>query len=915
MEEVITSGGSFDVSKEFEVLDGSGVRCCAAARDPNKDNACFLVIGTQMGGLFLVRSNDHNITTTTTSMEVDEDMHDPQTPTHQMEFLFQHDHAVTCVAIWEQEDPNEDSSNSTTSKNNNARTLLRIITGCKDSIIRMFHVDLRMSTNKNETETGTTPRCRLAQTFVGHTKPVTSFDILQQSSFLISGSWDGTAQIWNLKNETTTKVETEEDKTTAITRMHPVAILPDHENSVCVAGIQWKVNDNDNHDSNGILRVATGSAGIAQGNTILQHTLRIWEVPIHHKKGDSAVAAATSTTITPKLIASVANDHGGPIRDLIVRMMITSAAGAADYDGLLATCSNDGTVRVRDIHTGTTQTTLAFVDTSRVESPLLLTLTMTTNLHGTTQYIAAGAEDGQVVVWDYFSSSSSSSAEPQILRHPGSVWDVLALPNDDLVTCCQDGKVRIFTRSSERMASLDVRERFRQYATSVAAAAASAHNAPSSEEIAKLPHWDIRTSMVGKSEGQIQLFQRNQTAIAAQWSDVSRTWIEIGQVTGRNDDTGTIDGVQYDHVFPIEVDVPASDGGGIARLQIGYNNGENPFLAAQRFIDAHMLPQYHLTQIADYVSQRAGAPLPTIGTAPVASASTNPSIVAGAGTPIVQYQFLPISACKKFDLSEKTAVATLQKMKSKILEFLQKQNDPSKNEKMVASIGTLMDTLAAHNRYHASRVQEAELAAISHMLTTFPAAEIFPALDLARLTVLHPDAAAAPRVSYWKDLFQITVTLCRSDSHALEMAIPMLSLRLFANAFVGGPGSRDAAGQLLPDILDCAYRHVQSTNKNIRLSVATVLHNACWYLHQNNSLADNLAPQVVNMINDILTSKMFENEGVFRTIVSLGTLVMSSPVAKEAAKSQYMASKVEPAASPHEQHVKAAAKEVYSVLL
>jgi phospholipase A-2-activating protein len=331
-----------------------------------------------------------------------------------------------------------------------------------------------------------------------------------------------------------------------------------------------------------------------------------------------------------------------------------------------------------------------------------------------------------------------------------------------------------------------------------------------------------------------------------------------------------------------------------------------------------MLPQYHLTQIADYVSQRAGAPLPTIGTA---ASTTNTSAV-GAGTPIVNYQYIPISACKKFDLSEKTAVTTLQKMKSKIQEFLQK-NDSNEftNTAIDASVGTLLDTLAAHNRYHASRVQDAELAAITHMLTTFPTAELFPALDLARLTVLHPDAAAASRMSYWKDLFQSTCSLlCRSSDNPTggdgpsAVAVPMLSLRLFANAFVGGPGSRDAAGQMLPDILNCANRHIPSTNKNIRLSVATVLHNACWYLHQNKSLADNLAPQIVNMIHEILSLKTYESEGVFRTIVSLGTLVMSSPVAKQASKGQYMASKVEPAASPHEQHVKGAAKEVYNVL-
>lgn len=108
----------------------------------------------------------------------------------------------------------------------------------------------------------------------------------------------------------------------------------------------------------------------------------------------------------------------------------------------------------------------------------------------------------------------------------------------------------------------------------------------------------------------MQLFQKGGVAIAAQWSLASQTWIEVGHVIGRAKDAGLIDGVKYDHVLPVEID---TTGGGVTQLQIGYNTGEHPFVAAQRFIDAHMLPQYHLAQIADYIQQRTGYQAPTLG--------------------------------------------------------------------------------------------------------------------------------------------------------------------------------------------------------------------------------------------------------------------------------------------------------------
>lgn len=75
-------------------------------------------------------------------------------------------------------------------------------------------------------------------------------------------------------------------------------------------------------------------------------------------------------------------------------------------------------------------------------------------------------------------------------------------------------------------------------------------------------------------------------------------------------ESGMVDGESFDRVYPIEVE---GDGGSVRKLQIGYNNGENPFVAAQRFLDKYQLTQSYLQQIADYITKRAEVTPPTIG--------------------------------------------------------------------------------------------------------------------------------------------------------------------------------------------------------------------------------------------------------------------------------------------------------------
>lgn len=695
-------------------------------------------------------------------------------------------------------------------------------TGCKDAIIRLFDVKTH----------------QLQGTLEGHEKPVTSLAVATtgDQQYLLSGSWDGTAKVWD------------------VTRRAMMATLRDHENSVCVAGLETV--------ESGTLRVATGSAGIARSSQISGHTVRIWTIHV----------GTGQVTCTHQ----VSNDHEGPIRDIAV------------VHSTLATCSNDGTVRLRSTDTGASTSTLIFLQ--QQHPPMLLSVIP---LEGTD--LAASAEDGHVVVWNL------EGGDPHIILHPACVWKVLALPNGDLATCCDDGVLRIFTKATDRMAPVAERE---QFAQKVHEAHQKKSSGPTPEEIAKLPLWEHNTSRPGTSEGQVHIFNKGGIAIAAQWSAASRTWIEVGQVTGSNDG-GMIDGEAFDHVLPIEVD---QTGGGVAKLKIGYNNGENPFVAAQRFIDKYMLPQHHLAEIADYIQKRVGTEQPTLGEM---GAASTPTPIATTGVPMISFQHLPIPGYKLFELPSKTATSTLEKMKSKIQEF--NKLSPEQYSTLVS----LMETLGATNRYHATTVSEAELSLISHMLDKFPPSEAFPALDLARMTVTHADAASAKNEKYWIKILNQASTLA-SQTDVLQgpaaVAIPMLSLRLFTNAFRGGPGSSLAAAAHLEAILTCAQSFIASNNKNIRLSVATLLYNISYYLHSAKPNRPEIAAQIVTMVDTILQARTYEADGITRCLMALGTTVLACPDVKQVAKALYVVSRVEMSASPHGDLAKSVAKEVYQVL-
>ncbi|CAM9388989.1 unnamed protein product [Pylaiella littoralis] len=624
--------------------------------------------------------------------------------------------------------------------------------------------------------------------------------------------------------------------------------LGGHENGVCVLGLP---------DG----KLVTGSTGRQDSGRVVDFQIRIWS-----ENGQQI---------------KTLKEHSGPVRSLDL----------APGFGFLST-SNDGNARLWSLD-GTPLATMPHPATREGEPAFVLQGCVLTGDAGESVSVD---ESGGCIVW-------RGSERGQSLPHPSGLWCVCALPNGDFATGCQDHGVRVWTRAPERAAPAEVAQAFDQ---SVLDGQTKAKQGPSAVEIAALPKWEEQHATRGKSEGQVQVFQRAGKAIAAQWSAASSTWIEVGEVMGASE-AGQVDGETFDRVYVIEVE---GVGGAVRKLQIGYNNGQNPFVAAQKFIDKNELPQSYLNQIADHLTKMAGETAPTIGVESGAAAgagfsgvgdptgfanSAAPPAPPGSRASGVGGGHFPVSIYATFE------AGALAKVEGKIRELDAGLPEGVKmSEAESTFLGSLAATLAASSRYHISKVAPQELALLTRLVSSWPVDKCFPCIDLCRLAALHPHFAemlakgaegggegllkgVADKLGEGKDL--MPVVLC--------------GLRFFSNLFRHRP-SRKVLLENASAVLDAASDQAGGgvDNKTVKLALATLFLNLAVASHQEpltpgGDLGDAYQ-QLVALYSEVLgaVTAAFADDALYRALAGLGTLVTAGPVVLQVAKDLDLASTV-----------------------
>lgn len=566
----------------------------------------------------------------------------------------------------------------------------------------------------------------------GHEKGIISFT-WTESWDLVSGSWDGTAKVWD------------------ITTGHCKRTISGHENGVHVLYIGADV-------------LATVSTGESVNNQPANFRLRYY-------------------SLTTGSCLSTIEDHEGPIRS-IFRVS----------NEVIGTTSNDGTLHLRNASSGDTLTTLSH-PCSESFPPFILDGTALPD-----GSVVTCGEDGSVVVW-------RDGVMNQVIQHPTCVWTLLALPNGEFVTAGHDGKLRRFSPDASKADTGRAVVLQTEFVSAIEEAAARKRSGPSSEEIAKAPRWEDRGSLPGTSEGQVRIFNKNSKAIAAQWA--SGSWIEVGEVTGSGDG-GSLGGAVYDHIIPVEIETP----NGIQELKLGYNDTENPFEAAQRFINMHSLNQSYLSQIADFIAARSGRSAPTFDMSSQALAAPTPA-----------FAHIPV---RTFCYFEAVPANLETKFLDKVVEF--NSGEPNAlSDIHVTNLKSLLATLADTSHYHSSRIRSVEVEPVFVMIT-WSVERQFPVFDLARMILAHEGGTQALAAHCrFPQLIESIITVMSADMSSKNVQTTTLTgIRCLCNCFKFA-AAREAFKLVLlgrtSDVFNACRHQTASPSKPARQALSVLLLN------------------------------------------------------------------------------------------
>jgi len=167
-------------------------------------------------------------------------------------------------------------------------------------------------------------------------------------------------------------------------------------------------------------------------------------------------------------------------------------------------------------------------------------------------------------------------------------------------------------------------------------------------------------------------------------------------------------------------------------------------------------------------------------------------------------------------------------------------------------------------------------------LLSWPAANIFPVLDLVRAVFLCP---ATQDLLLEKDILDKVFSAClqQVDKEAPAPA-QMLALRTLSNMFATNKGEqllRTYRDSVLTRIFEKLFP-IADDNKNIQIAAATLALNYSVSIHRK--MDDEAQVQLLSALCINFFTFMSDWEARFRTLVATGTMLTTSPEALDYAR-------------------------------
>ncbi|KAJ8096502.1 WD40-repeat-containing domain protein [Lipomyces tetrasporus] len=525
-------------------------------------------------------------------------------------------------------------------------------------------------------------------------------------------------------------------------------------------------------------------------------------------------------------------------------------------DDRFASCSNDGSVRIWDFK-GSCVAELyghsSFVY-SLAYSPA-------------TDEIVSCSEDRSVRVW------KDGECVQTISLPCTSVWAVaINSENGDIAAGGSDGTVRVFSRSETSWAT---KEEIAKFDEQVAGYAISTNEVGNINK-EKLPSHEA-LEVPGTKIGQVIMVKTAYASVDAyQWT--GEKWAKIGEVVSGvgSQQKQIYEGQEYDYVFDVDIQE------GAPPLKLPYNATENPYMAAQRFLEKNELPLSYLDETAKFIEKNTGGV--KIGTqTPLEDPYGSRYIPGEQSSSLTSSQQVPVASEPKrvrFSLFPQKTFLYIKKanvpMLMKKIEEFNATKDPSLTVSSV-ELSEASKLMAASDSGLDSESARKVASLALRIVRQWPAVEKLGGLDILRVVVGELDDGGT--VSEILSVIFNTPGIFDVSNNA------MMATRLFVNLFQSEIG-KSIIQQ--PDTRETILDHCRaligpSISKLTEVALATLVLNFSVLVVSDNDL--ETAFSVIGIITEYL-SIVKDPEAAYRLIVAFGTvLTVGSPEIIEAGKS------------------------------
>lgn len=481
--------------------------------------------------------------------------------------------------------------------------------------------------------------------------------------------------------------------------------------------------------------------------------------------------------------------------------------------------------------------------------------------------IASSGEDRTVRIW-------RGSDCVQTITHPAiSVWTVAVnAETGDIVTGASDGIARVFTRRADNVAD---EQTLREFEDSVKGSAIPQQQVGGVNK-EKLPGPEFLTTKSGTKDGQVQMIKEDNGNVTAHtWSVSQQQWVNVGTVVDAVGSTGKkveYKGESYDYVFDVDIE------DGKPPLKLPYNLSENPYDRATKFLGENELPLSYLDNVANFITQNTqgaslGASEPSGGSDPYGTESRYRPGQEGQSQKaklIPQAEFLSITAAKYEAIFNKIASVNKNMVSCG-------RKDAALNPTEEQTLQALQEALAASKP---PPPQSTDL--IVRVVTEWPYTDRLAGLDALRCMAKYRIVAQYSTAEYPSLIHLAIAASLPAEETPNENAV-MMAARAIANVFATADGRSaasshtDAALAFLERVTGVqGAEAIGKHNRNVLIALSTVALNFAVLVARENLLVPQQRRRLFVIFGAIIAEQT-DSEVLYRTLVGLGTLLMTSP--------------------------------------